>query len=68
VPEESTGNQRLAILLAMSMFVLVVDISLLYLHRRKRCRGSGLILADGYDAARRDISNASGSGRRRLQP
>jgi MFS family permease len=29
VPEETTGNQRLAILLAMAMFVLVVDTSLM---------------------------------------
>ena len=29
VPEEATGNQRLAILLAMAMFVLVVDTSLM---------------------------------------
>ena len=29
VPEEETGNQRLAILLAMAMFVLVVDTSLM---------------------------------------
>jgi EmrB/QacA subfamily drug resistance transporter len=29
VPEESTGNQRLALLLAMAMFVLVVDTSLM---------------------------------------
>jgi EmrB/QacA subfamily drug resistance transporter len=29
VPEESSGNQRLAILLAMAMFVLVVDTSLM---------------------------------------
>src|SRR5436190_14736011 len=29
VPEESTGNPRLAILLAMPMFVLVVDTSLM---------------------------------------
>jgi Na+/melibiose symporter-like transporter len=28
IPEEATGNQRLAILLAMAMFVLVVDTSL----------------------------------------
>ena len=28
-PEETTGNQRLAILLAMAMFVLVVDTSLM---------------------------------------
>src|SRR3954466_12117450 len=29
VPEESSGDQRLAILLAMAMFVLVVDTSLM---------------------------------------
>ncbi len=29
VPEEATGNQRLAVLLAMAMFVLVVDTSLM---------------------------------------
>ncbi len=29
VPEEATGNQRLALLLAMAMFVLVVDTSLM---------------------------------------
>jgi hypothetical protein len=29
VPDEATGNQRLAILLAMAMFVLVVDTSLM---------------------------------------
>ena len=29
VPEEEAGNQRLAILLAMAMFVLVVDTSLM---------------------------------------
>jgi hypothetical protein len=29
VPEEATGNPRLAILLAMAMFVLVVDTSLM---------------------------------------
>jgi EmrB/QacA subfamily drug resistance transporter len=29
VPEETTGNQRLAVLLAMAMFVLVVDTSLM---------------------------------------
>jgi MFS family permease len=29
VPEETTGSQRLAILLAMAMFVLVVDTSLM---------------------------------------
>jgi hypothetical protein len=29
VPEEARGNQRLAILLAMAMFVLVVDTSLM---------------------------------------
>ena len=29
VPEEATGNQRLAILLSMAMFVLVVDTSLM---------------------------------------
>jgi hypothetical protein len=29
VPEEATGNPRLALLLAMAMFVLVVDTSLM---------------------------------------
>ena len=29
VPDEATGNQRLAILLSMAMFVLVVDASLM---------------------------------------